>query len=262
MPLHFKKQGSGEPLVLIHGLFGSLANLGAVARFLAERYTVLSVDLPNHGQSPHTRESDLEGMVALLRRWMDQQQLASARFAGHSLGGKVAMELALCLPRRVRELVVMDISPVHYDAHHTQIFQALLEIDLGRIRSRDEADSALRIRVPEFAVRSFLLKNLHKSSTGQFQWRMNLPIIHQHYPDLIRENARGKIFAGKTLFLKGGASDYIGESHRQAIVERFPRAHLKIVANAGHWLHAEKPQLVAKLIDNFFADRQASEVMT
>jgi len=254
MSLHFSKRGSGEALVLIHGLFGSLENLGAIARLLANHFTVYSIDLPNHGKSSHTNSTGLQEIVMELIRWMDEQRLPAANVVGHSLGGKVAMELALFDPQRVGRMAVMDISPVHYNPHHNQVFEGLLAIDTATITRRGDADEILQAYVHELAVRSFLLKNLTKASDGQFQWRMNLPVIHRDYSQLIRGNAVDKIFYGDTLFLKGGASDYIKESHRETILQRFPNARLKIVDNSGHWLHAEKPEIVAKLISKFLID--------
>ena len=253
MTLNYKEAGQGEPLVLIHGLFGSLENLGAVARLMSESYKVYSVDLPNHGRSPHTNETDLESMCELLAVWMDRHDLKRAHFLGHSLGGKVAMELALRYPDRVNQLVVVDIAPVHYPPHHNEVFKGLLSFDPGTLSSRVEADRSLQEHVKEPAVRSFLLKNLVKSENSGFTWRMNLPVIHQGYEDLVKGNVAGKAFSGEVLFLKGAQSDYIQESSRAETVARFPNLSLKIIANTGHWLHAEKPDMVAKLVKNFLS---------
>lgn len=238
-------------MVLIHGLFGSLENLGAIARLLADRFTVYSLDLPNHGRSPQTDSVSLSQMVDALFVWANEQKFEQFYLVGHSLGGKVAMEFALLHPDRVLQLVVMDIAPAHYDPHHTSVFDGLLAIDISSIRSRAEAEEAMKPFVAETAIRSFLLKNLVKAPGGQFSWRMNLQAIHHAYPSLIRANADGKVFPREALFIKGGASDYIKERHRAGILSRFPKTTLKIVANTGHWLHAEKPQIVARLIDKF-----------
>ncbi len=237
--------------MLIHGLFGSLENLGAIARLLSEHFTVYSVDLLNHGRSPQTNSVSLDIMVDAFFEWLNEQGLDQVHLVGHSLGGKVAMEFALTHPERVDKMVVMDIAPVHYDPHHNAVFQGLFAVNVNDIRSRSDAENAMKPFVPEDAVRSFLLKNLVRSSSGQFSWRMNLNALHEGYASLIRANAKEKAFPRDTLFVKGGASDYIQESHREEIMSRFPKAGLKVVANTGHWLHAEKPQLVARLIDNF-----------
>ena len=251
MPLHFKKTGEGAPVVLIHGLFGSLENLGAIARFLSKQFTVFSLDLPNHGKSLHTDSTDLNSMCMLVKSWMEEHNLDSAHILGHSLGGKVAMELALNFPRCVDRLVVIDIAPVTYPARHNDVFGGLLSFDPNSIESRHEADAHLREHVEESAVRSFLLKNLVKVESG-FEWRMNLPVIHQAYQNLISENRTEREFLGEVLFLKGANSDYIQKAHREAIESRFPNTSLKVIDNTGHWLHAEKPEIVSKIITRFF----------
>lgn len=250
MTLNVRKAGQGEPVVLIHGLFGSLENLGAVARVLAEDFTVYSLDLPNHGRSSHADSMSLQSMSDEIASWMDQVRLSNAHFFGHSLGGKAAMEVALNDSDRVNKLVVADIAPVKYPPHHNAVFEGLLAVRPEELTSRTEADKILEEHVPEIAVRSFLLKNLVKTPEG-FSWRMNLPVIHREYEDLITGNREGS-FSGPTLFLKGGNSDYIQEQHREAIVSRFPAVELKVVANTGHWLHAEKPDVVSKIVSRFF----------
>lgn len=186
--------------------------------------------------------------------WMETHNLHRAHMLGHSLGGKVAMELALRHPQRVSRLVVLDMSPVHYDAHHNQVFSGLLAVDLDTVQTRSAAEEVLASYVTSAPVRSFLLKNLIKTSSGKFAWRMNLKGLHRAYPQLICANAERCVYAAPTLFLKGGASDYIQERHRHEILSRFPSASLKIVANTGHWLHAEKPELVCKLIEKFLSE--------
>lgn len=250
--LYFREAGDGPPLVLIHGLFGSLENLGGLARPLAERFRVYSVDLPNHGRSPHSDGTTLTSMAAQLSQWLQEQGLTSAMLLGHSLGGKVAMELALSEPERVKRLLVMDIAPSAYSNRHQNVFEGLQAIHPERLASRAEAEEVLSEHVPEAGVRSFLLKNLAKSGSG-FQWRMNLPELARAYPELIAANRAGT-FAAPTLFVKGASSDYLQERHGPDVRSRFPNAQFKVVADAGHWLHAEKPGIVAALAMRFFAD--------
>lgn len=251
--LFHRTQGQGEPLVLIHGLFGSHDNLGMIARLLAEHFTVYSIDLPNHGRSPHSQSTNLDQMVAQVSLWLDSVGLDCTHILGHSLGGKVAMEMALRYPDRVKQLIIMDIAPVLYQSQHNSVFEGLLAIDVEKLNSRSEADQILKAYVEELPVRSFLLKNLSKSPQGNYAWRMNLSALYEGYSQLIRENSEGARFEGKTLFLKGGNSDYIQDSHKDAILNRFPATSLKVVANTGHWLHAEKPEIIAKLAIKFLS---------
>lgn len=250
--LHFREAGEGPPLVLIHGLFGSLENLGGLARPLSERFKVYSIDLPNHGRSPHGTGTTIASMAAQLGDWLETQGLGSCLLLGHSLGGKVAMELALSAPDKVERLLVLDIAPSAYTSRHQSVFNGLRAIQPDRLATRAEAEQILSEHVPEAGVRSFLLKNLVKADSG-FQWRMNLLELASAYPELIAENRAGT-FGGPTLFVKGGRSDYLQEEHRADVLGRFPYAQFKVVADAGHWLHAEKPGIVAALAMRFFAD--------
>ncbi|WP_054112691.1 alpha/beta fold hydrolase [Marinagarivorans algicola] len=250
-PLYFRKQGQGEPVVILHGLFGSMENLGAQARALAKHFCVYSIDLPNHGRSAHGATMTLSSMAAQVNDWMEAQGLPSASFVGHSLGGKVAMELVLQQPEKCQKLVVLDIAPVHYEPHHTKVFKGLLALNPAQLVSRTDADTQLKREVSEPAVRSFLLKNLVKEAQG-FSWRMNLPVIYASYPNLITANTLPETpYEGDVLFIKGGKSDYILEQHRDAIAARFPKAKLRLVSGVGHWLHAEKPEHVAQLVMHF-----------
>lgn len=251
--IHSRSQGehheSDVPILLIHGLFGSLENLGVLARILAQDFTVHAIDLPNHGRSKHSDEMSLSTMASDISKWMDKQGISLAHLVGHSLGGKAAMELALTLPNKVGKLAVLDIAPVKYDARHQDVFQALDAVDLHSIKSRTEADRAMAEYVEEFAIRSFLLKNLEKQGDG-FGWRMNLSTLKNEYERLIDANALG-CFEGQTLFMKAGHSNYLLPEYQSEVSRRFPNARVRVVNDTGHWLHAEKPELVAGIIKRF-----------
>lgn len=250
MSLHFSQTGNGPPLLLIHGLFGSLENLGGIARLLSGHFSVYSIDLPNHGRSPHTGSLNLKALADAVAQWLDSRHLGKVHVVGHSLGGKVGMELALTEPSRVDKLVVIDIAPVQYPPHHDDVFAGLAAIEPETLASRSEADEILQRFVPEAAVRSFLLKNLVKREDG-YAWRMNLPALHRNYDEIVAANSEGTRFDGDVLFIKGGDSNYIQEKHRQAILSRFPSAKVRVIPATGHWLHAEKPALVANQIVRF-----------
>lgn len=250
MPLSFLRRGHGDPLLLIHGLFGSGENLGGISRHLSKSFDTYSIDLPNHGKSEHTSKTSLSLVTQTVAQFLVNHGVDKVSVVGHSLGGKVAMELALTRPQVVNKLVVMDMSPVAYPPHHNRVFEGLMAINVDALQSRADADEILESYVPEYPIRSFLLKNLVKNTNGGFSWRVNLPVLHEGYGDLLRENANAR-FDGPTLLLKGGASDYLHESHRENIMRRFPNVSMKIVQNTGHWLHAEKPELVSRLISNF-----------
>ena len=229
MLLYHRESGQGAPLVLLHGLFGSLENLSGLARVLGANHTVYSVDLPDHGRSPHTERSDLAAMVDGVRRWMDAQQLSRAILVGHSLGGKVAMELALQNPDRVTGLVVMDVAPVAYDSRHDNVFQGLLSVPVEEIQSRARADEALKVSIADAAVRGFLLKNLVKEGEG-FRWRMNLQGLHRGYRQLIAGNSAGNF--ATSLDPRGGElGDHAARGNTR---QRFPRHRLDLLRQPFH----------------------------
>ncbi len=250
MKLHYKVSGEGEPLVILHGLFGTLENWGGQIRALSEHYRVFAVDLRNHGLSPWDARMDYAAMCEDLLEFLDDHRLEQILLLGHSMGGKAAMQLALEQPQRIRKLVVVDIAPVRYAPGHDDVFQGLFNVDLARIQSRAEADQALAAFIDDAAVRQFLLKNLYRQQ-HHFAWRMNLDVLHKEYQQISEAPDSHGHYAGPTLFIKGGASDYIQTGHRSAISQRFPKAGARVMEGVGHWPHAEKPAVFTKLLLRF-----------
>ena len=259
--LNFEELGvaaeEADTVVLIHGLFGDLDNLKSISRALQNDYHVVNIDLRNHGSSPWTDTMRFVEMAADLEDLLDKLKIKEAHILGHSLGGKVAMEFALEHPERVRSLIIADIAPVAYDARHNTILDALEAIDLDLVNSRQDADKALTNAIETKGVRQFLLKNLRKTENG-WEWRLNLAGLRKCYADLIGAPAQEGEFSGPVLFIRGGSSDYIQEQHREAITRRFPKAESKTIAEAGHWLHAEKPAVFNGLVERFLESHFAA----
>ncbi|MDX5300061.1 MAG: alpha/beta fold hydrolase [Gammaproteobacteria bacterium] len=253
LPLHHRVTGQGAPLILLHGLFGSLENLGGLAQRLADSWQVHALDLRNHGRSPHSDTFTYAAMAADVLAYMDAQGLSQASLVGHSMGGKTAMTLALQAPQRVGRLVVLDIAPVTYPPHHDAILEGLAALNPAALASRDAADQQLRAWVPETAVRQFLLKNLQRAGTGGFAWRLNLPVIARCYAEILKGQHGTHRFDGPVLFVKGGDSAYLQARHQAEVMALFPQAQMKVVPGTGHWLHAEKPDLVATVVRRFLA---------
>lgn len=243
--------GQGQPLILLHGLFGMGDNLSMIAKPLSEHFQVYQLDLRNHGRSPRADSMTLTEMAADIKAFMDARDIARAHLLGHSLGGKVAMQLALDYSERVNKLVVADIAPVAYSDGHKEVFAGLEAVDLAGLSSRRNADNTLRQFIQADNVRMFLLKNLYKSEDGGFQWRINLPVLSRSYHNLGQANHSNKPFTGPVLFIKGELSDYITEAYSDATRRLFPNAQLKIIQNTGHWLHAEKPAIFNQLVKRF-----------
>ena len=244
-------RGEGPALILLHGLFGAGDNLGGIRRRLEHAFELHSLDLRNHGRSPHTESMGYPEMAADVLAYMDSAGLEQASVLGHSMGGKVAMEMALEQPPRVERLIVADIAPVAYEAHHDRIREALQRFDPAGVRSRREADNELAHWIDTSGVRQFLLTNLVPRDGGGFSWRMNVDGILACYEQIVgAQPAQGR-YEGPTLFIRGEQSDYIQESHREVVERLFPNAQLRVIPQAGHWLHAEKPDLFARVCERF-----------
>ncbi|WP_087021696.1 alpha/beta fold hydrolase [Thaumasiovibrio subtropicus] len=252
MQLHYKIEGKGQPILLIHGLFGSLSNLGLLARPLSEQYEVISVDLRNHGQSPKSDRHDYNMMAEDLVTLIEHLCLDQFDVIGHSMGGKVAMKLADRCPDKVRRLVVLDIAPVAYSkGRHDNVFAGLNEVSayLNTITKRSEAESYLAMHVNDPGVRQFLLKSL-KREGDRFAWQFNVQSLWNNYQHIMGWQAI-EPYHGPTLFVKGQNSEYIHPEYRDATARQFPNARAHMVANTGHWLHAEKPETVHRVIQRF-----------
>ncbi|QBJ62936.1 alpha/beta fold hydrolase [Pseudoalteromonas sp. DL-6] len=251
MQLNYKQIGQGSDVVLIHGLFGSLENLNVIAKPLSEHFRVTNVDLRNHGLSPHSDEMDYLAMANDIVQLMATLKIQKAHLIGHSMGGKVAMQVALTHSELVDKLVVLDIAPVSYPARHTKILEALNAVKNTDIGDRKQADLIMQPYIEELGVRQFLLKSLYKNDEGKFVWRFNLSVLDNKYSTITDNINANNSCLCETLFIKGNDSDYILAEHREAINSLFKNVSAKIIHGAGHWLHAQKPQAVNKAINDF-----------
>ncbi len=248
--------GVGEPLFILHGLFGASDNLGRVSKELESSFEVWRIDLRNHGLSFHSSEMNYSLMVEDVRKCMEDHDIKSAHFLGHSMGGKVAMQLALSYPESVKSLIVADIAPVKYPPHHQEIMKGLQSLDLKIVSDRKEADKCLAAHIENAGVRQFLLKSLIFSKNQPPVWRFNLEAIIEHYDDILDACDAEQPYRGKTLFIAGGLSDYIKPDYKDAILRLFPDASLKVIPQTSHWLHAEKPLVFAGICHRFLKDQK------
>jgi len=240
--LYRRTSGQGPDLILLHGLFGQGGNLRSVARALETDFRVHCLDLPDHGRSLWLAEASLATYAAAVVDWMDQHQLTAAHILGHSLGGKVAMELALTEPARVEKLMVADMAPVTYAEHHQVILDALKQVAVRGCQTRTEAETLLGGIIDDPGVVGYLLMSLERGADGEVcQWRFNLVGLASAYGRLREAPSEAAPFEGHTMFLKGSESAYIQASHEQDILRRFPCSQLVTVDEAGHWLHIDQP---------------------
>ena len=251
MELAYQAYGAGEPLVILHGLFGSRDNWHTLSRKLGERYRVFAVDQRNHGDSPHSDRFDYDVMAEDLRAFVEQHGLQHANLLGHSMGGKTAMQFALRYPAYVARLIVADIAPKSYPAHHDDMFEAMCALDLPALRTRQELDAALAPRVPDMATRQLIMKNVARNDNGTFTWKLNLDAIQQNYGAIVGNIEGEGPFLKPTLFIRGEHSDYVQDSDEPAIRKLFPHAQIVTVQGAGHWIHAEKPAEFLRIVEDF-----------
>jgi esterase len=254
MELFSHRQGTGEPLLILHGLFGSGDNWRTHAKSFSRDFDTHVLDLRNHGRSAHDSAMSYDLLAADVGWYITDEDLGPVHVIGHSMGGKVAMWLALQHPDLVQDLIVVDIAPREHPAGHEHILSALCDLDLARLSSRAEANKQISTRIPSARVRQFLLKNLHRSRASGFEWKMNLPAIQTNY-DAIRgwPGSRSMRSDKRALFIAGSQSDYITIEDSDAIVEVFPRAQF-VDIDAGHWLHAEQPEAFYDACFNFLEE--------
>lgn len=245
--LHHHETSTVSPMIFIHGLFGSLSNLGVLARNFSEQRTVIQIDVRNHGLSGHSSDINYQLMAEDVLETLSSLNVHKFVVVGHSMGGKIAMKLADLAREQTEKLVVLDITPIQYhENHHAEIFQALFAVQQANVASRLEAAKIMRKYLHEEMVIQFLLKSFNKG-----QWLFNVQALFDHYPDIMAWEKVEKINR-PALFLRGGDSFYISKpEHFAAINEQFSQAKIEVIENTGHWLHGEKPDEVIKYMQAF-----------
>jgi esterase len=259
MRLHFKDYGSGFPLIILHGLFGSLDNWHSASAKLAAQFHVFAVDQRNHGNSPHASEMNYPAMALDLDEFMGAHGLARAHVLGHSMGGKTAMEFALRYPDSVEKLVVVDIAPRAYSPRHEKILQAMLSLDLPAFETRKEVEEALAPAVPELATRQFLLKNVTRAPGQSFHWKLGLQEIANDYARLSEPPTAMAPYTKPVLFIRGEASDFLREEDINLIRGLFSQAELRTIPQAGHLPHVENAAAFLRAVNEFLAPNLAGD---
>ncbi|RBY92700.1 alpha/beta fold hydrolase [Blastococcus sp. TF02A-30] len=268
--LHARTLGEAGPrVVFVHGLFGQGKNWTTIAKGLSDGHRVTLLDLPNHGHSPWTERVDYLDMAELVA-----EELAGygepVTLVGHSMGGKVAMTLALRRPELLRALVVVDIAPVEYPLQggrtddedeeaspFAAYIAAMKAMDLGALETRQDADAALKTAVPSRMVRSFLLQSLVRegvgAAAGGWRWRLNLDLLARDLGELrgFPEPPPGTTYDGPVLWIAGANSHYVLPEDRERMDELFPATRLVKVKNAGHWVHSEQPEVFLETLRRF-----------
>ncbi len=263
MKLFFRQTGdTGPAIVILHGVFGSSDNWVTISKTIAARgYRVFALDQRNHGHSPRADEQDYSSMAADLHEFILDQKLDKPILVGHSMGGKTVMQYVMSYRNdgdaafrpatTFQKPVIVDIAPKFYPIHHAEIVRGLNAIDLMKITSRNDADAILSQYEPLAAVRQFLLKNLYRNDRGQFDWRLNLPVIERELHGIGDELTNPHIVTEPTLFIRGSESPYILDEDIPTIKRIFPNAQLETIQGAGHWVQAEKPVEFVEVLMKF-----------
>lgn len=249
MKLFFREVGAGQPVVVMHGVFGSADNWLTQARMMSEKYRVITIDLRNHGQSEHSDVFDYPAMAEDLRQFIEEQKLENPIVIGHSMGGKVAMNFAVAHSEMLEKLIVVDIAPRAYNLKHYVILDGLKAIPIDTLQSRQQADEVLAQYVEEPDVRQFLLKNLQRKPEGGFAWKLNLDVIDKNFANVGVPLQHEGTFDKPALFIRGSRSNYVRDEDIPGIKSIFPKAEVQSL-DTGHWVQAEKPvEFVAMVME-------------
>ncbi|MDE8347893.1 MAG: alpha/beta fold hydrolase [Acidocella sp.] len=251
MILNSIEQGAGPPLILLHGLFGAAKNLGVIARGLATHARVISLDLRNHGDSPHHAAMSYPVMANDVTETIAALGITTTALAGHSMGGKIAMHVALAHPGLITKLAVLDIAPVTYQHGYDAYAAAMQQLPLTTSLTRSAADAALTAAIPDANYRAFLLNNLILGE--QPRWRVGLNEIRAAMGQMLQwQDPPGAApFPNPALFLRGANSDYVRPSSYDKITALFPHSQIKTIEHAAHWLHADQPKPVIAALQEF-----------
>ena len=252
LDLAYDVTGDGPPLIILHGLFGSARNWRTIAKGLAGRHRVFSLDLRNHGESPWADDMSYAAMAEDVRAFMSAQGLEAAAVIGHSMGGKAAMALALETPAFLGALIVVDIAPVARPLDLRDYARFMAALDLSCAPRRADVGDRLATAIPDRAVRAFLLQNL-VAEGGKLRWRLNLAAIDAQMEAIggFPEDLLDRRYDGPVHFITGAESGYVKPEHRDLILRLFPNTTMSVIAGAGHWVHAEKPESFLRVADRF-----------
>jgi pimeloyl-ACP methyl ester carboxylesterase len=244
MDLFYQQLGKGQPLLILHGLFGSSDNWKTIGNNLSKHFEVFLIDLRNHGRSFHSNEFNYPILANDIKEFILEKKLDNSILMGHSMGGKVAMTYALQHAEYIDKLIIVDIAPKYYAPHHQKYIDAFHSIDLNSAQSRKEVEMHFTKLIADSGERQLLLKNLHWDENERLAWRINIDAIRNNIEEMCQgqNGPTSKLFSKPTLFIKGENSKYVTTEDEALLKTLFPCSMIKTIPNAGHWVHAEKPQ--------------------
>jgi esterase len=253
MRLHFQVQGEGQPLIILHGFLGSLDNWQTMSKRLAALYQVYSLDLRNHGRSPHSEVMSYPVMAQDVGEFIAEHGLAPPTLLGHSMGGKVVMQLATQYPQEIERMIVVDIAPKAYPPVHRPMLMAMRAKDLHACNSFGEVGYALATAIPDPSIRQFIVKNLTRDNDGRFRWRIGLDEIIENYDKITAAVLAEKLFKKPACFIRAGLSNFIQDSDLAPIRGIFPQAEFHSITRAGHWVHMDAADEFYTVVTKFLS---------
>lgn len=253
--LNYRIIGEGQPVIILHGLFGMLDNWLTIGKKLSDAgFMAILIDQRDHGRSQHTHRFDYKVLAEDLLHFMEEHWIHSAHLIGHSMGGKTALQFVVDHTSDIKKLVVVDIGIKAYAGGHEDVFKALLAVDLPQISDRDSVQKIISGFIDDSGTVQFLLKNLTRHKDGHFEWKMNLPLLYKNYQNILAPIELDHKCYTDTLFISGAESNYILDSDIANIIEHFPHAGFHTIPSAGHWVHADNPDELFKTIIDFIKD--------
>jgi pimeloyl-ACP methyl ester carboxylesterase len=251
--INYKIAGAEHPetLLIIHGLFGSLDNWQSLAKKWSETYGVITIDVRNHGRSFHSDTMHFDQLTLDILEILNRENIDKVSLIGHSMGGKIAMEFAGSYPEKVQKLIIVDVAPYEYAPHHSDVFEALDQVDLTHASDRKDIEQQVRQWIHSESVVQFIMKGVRRNEeTMQFEWKFNYPILKNEYLYLIQRIPE-KGFDGPTLFIGGSKSQYLTKETSERIFDLYPMSSIEFVEGAGHWVQAEKPEEFYQIVHQF-----------
>jgi esterase len=261
---------ASSPIIILHGLYGSSDNWLSIGKELSKDYLVYLLDLRNHGNSPHSDRHTYPLMKLDLLEFLEKFDIERPVIIGHSMGGKVAMAFSAEFPERIKSMVVIDIGPKSYHSltgyssqviDHMNILNAMQNIDFSITKTREDIDARLGVFIKSERIRNFLMKSIKRNKDNTFSWKINVPVLIKELPAIlegVRFTAHG-VSGFPALFIRGENSDYIPDEDIPAIKDFFPEAEFVTIQGAGHWLHAENPEELLRILREFLR-REANTV--
>lgn len=253
MELFYRHYGAGEPIIILHGVFGVSDNWVTFAREISDKYEVFIPDQRNHGQSPHHPVHNYFAMCTDLHEFIEQHNIKNPVILGHSMGGKVAMRFALENTDIPKALIIADVSMRTYQRRyiHLNMIDAMMSVDFEKASTREEIAGQLSNWITDQRILLFAMKNLYRRQRGQFAWRLNLQAINLNMDEVFEGVKADRVFQKPALFLRGGDSDYVSYEDFDQIYRSFPKADIETIENAGHWLHADQPAEFSERVRKF-----------